>query len=138
MLMSYLIMAAYVDIKRKMVSVKLAVLAAASGIVLYFLEPQMEIAEWLAGFLPAALLFLTAWGTKQAIGFGDGCVLGVIGVYTGFWGSIGSLMLGLLLSCPVSLFLLICKKADRKQAIPFVPFLAIGCGMWLLMQKMGG
>lgn len=137
-LMVYLLIAAFMDIKGKIVSVKLAALAAAVGTIFQFLQPQMGIAEWMSGLLPAVVLILMAWLTKQAVGFGDGCVLGVIGLYIGFWGSIGTLMMGLLLSCPISLFLLICKKADRKHTIPFVPFLAMGCGAWLLMQNIGG
>ncbi len=137
-LMTYLMAAAFMDIRKKTVSVRMAAFAAVSGIVFQFFRPQMEIAEWLAGLLPAAVLILVAWITKQAVGFGDGCVLGVIGLYTGLWGSIGTLMMGLLLSCPISLFLLVCKKVDRKQVIPFVPFLAAGCGAWLLMQRTGG
>lgn len=134
-LMVYLMTAVFMDIKEQTVSVKLAAITAAVGIVSQLLYPQMGMAEWLAGLLPAAVLILVAWITKQAVGFGDGCVLGVIGLYTGLWGSIGALMMGLLLSCPISLFLLVCKKADRRQTIPFVPFLAMGYSTWMLMQR---
>lgn len=134
-LMVYLMTAVFMDIKEQTVSVKLAAITAAVGIVSQLLYPQMGMAEWLAGLLPAAVLILVAWITKQAVGFGDGCVLGVIGLYTGLWGSIGTLMMGLLLSCPISLFLLVCKKADRRQTIPFVPFLVMGYSTWMLMQR---
>ena len=93
-LMVYLMTAVFMDIKEQTVSVKLAAITAAVGIVSQLLYPQMGMSEWLAGLLPAAVLILVAWITKQAVGFGDGCVLGVIGLYTGLWGSIGALMMG--------------------------------------------
>lgn len=129
-LLLYLTAASAKDIRKKTVSRNTALLFG-------FLAAALHIAadrnwEWIAGAAPGALLLGTAWLTAEAVGYGDGCVLIVAGLYLGGKAAVSLLLTGLLLLCPVSLALLVWKK-DRKRTLPFVPFLLAAYLLWLLL-----
>lgn len=85
----------------------------------------------LTGTLPGVFLLIAGWSTKQQVGYGDGIVLLVIGIYLGFSASLSILLTALLLIAPVSLFYIVCRRAGRKKQLPFVPFLFAGYLLWL-------
>lgn len=126
----YLIIAAWKDIKEKKVSVWLAGVFALLAVTFHMFLEKGDI-RWAAGVFPGLFLLGLAWVSGQAVGYGDGCVLTVIGLYLGFAAGISILMTGLLLLCPVSLGVLLWKK-DRKRTLPFVPFLLAGYLIWLM------
>lgn len=61
--------------------------------------------------------------TGGKIGMGDGLVLGVTGMGLGFWGNMELFALALTIAAVFSMALLATKRANRKKAIPFMPFL---------------
>jgi len=63
---------------------------------------------------------------KNSIGAGDIKLFAVMGLYQGIWGLYNSLFFSLLISFLVSITLLITKKKDKKDVIPFGPCAAIG------------
>lgn len=126
----YLIIAAWKDVKEKKVSVWLAGVFALLAAAFHMFLEKGDI-RWAAGALPGFFLLWLAWVSQQAVGYGDGCVLTVIGLYLGFAAGTGILMTGLLMMCPVSLGVLLWKK-DRKRTLPFVPFLLAGYLIWLM------
>lgn len=85
----------------------------------------------LAGTLPGIFLLTVGWATGQEVGYGDGIVLLVIGIYLGFSAGISIFLTALLLITPVSLFYIACKKAGRRKKLPFIPFLLAGYLLWL-------
>lgn len=88
----------------------------------------------LIGTLPGIFLLTAGWSTRQQVGYGDGIVLLVIGIYLGFSASLSILLTALLLIAPVSLFYIVCRKAGRKKQLPFVPFLFAGYLLWLAAE----
>lgn len=72
-----------------------------------------------------------------SLGMGDVKLVLVLGVYAGFlgWPVLGA---AVVLSCLsgglVSAALLITRRADRRTAIPFGPFLLLGTGLALLLS----
>ena len=88
----------------------------------------------LIGTLPGFFLLTVGWSTRQQVGYGDGIVLLVIGIYLGFSASLSILLTALLLIAPVSLFYIVCRKAGRKKQLPFVPFLFAGYLLWLAAE----
>jgi len=89
--------------------------------------------EVLAGIIPGGALLWMAWVTKESIGYGDGIVLLVLGLFCGVAKTIAVLGLSLVLAAVLSMILLILKKAGRKTALPFVPCLCSGyilCLLW--------
>lgn len=133
MLLVYLLMAAAMDIRTKKVSLRAAIIFAAAGIIVEMLWRQLDIGVWLAGILPGLFFMMLAWITREAVGYGDGAVLLVCGVFLGLWDCLRVLLLGLFLSFPFSLFCVVCCRAGRKKEIPFVPFLMAGYCFRILM-----
>lgn len=76
-----------------------------------------------------AFFFLIAMAAPGSMGFGDVKLAGVVGGVLGYlsWGAllIGS-FLGFFLGAVVGVVLLAAKKADRKTAVPFGPFMILG------------
>ncbi|MDO4522693.1 MAG: hypothetical protein Q4B57_06050 [Eubacteriales bacterium] len=143
-LLLYLAAAAVRDVRHRSVSVKSAVLFAAAAMLLQFIggstrgvdhgwqERMLLYGVWIiTGALPGLTLLVLAWVTGESIGYGDGIVLLVTGWYLGWYGSIGVLLMGLLLICPAALWMLFWKKADRRAELPFLPFLLGGYLIWL-------
>ncbi|MDO5541488.1 MAG: hypothetical protein Q4F83_15715 [Eubacteriales bacterium] len=143
-LLFYLAGAAGKDIKNKTVSVKAAVCFAVTAFVLQLVRRGMEGNGWqiifaesltgcAAGMLPGLILIGTAWITRQEVGYGDGIVQAVCGLFTGIEGGISILGNGLVASAIAAIFFLTVKRAGRKKEIPFVPCLLCGYIIWLCL-----
>jgi len=72
---------------------------------------------------------------KEGIGAGDFELLACIGAFTGILGCWLSLVIGSLLGSLFGLTQLISGKASRSTKIPFGPFLAVGCIIFVLLQN---
>ena len=77
------------------------------------------------------------WGISlvigEKVGYGDGWILVMIGVFTDFRRCFMILLVGLMLESVVVLFLLAVRKISTDKEIPFAPFLLMGMGVivWL-------
>lgn len=131
-LLCYLLAASVRDIRTRKVSAK-AALAVALPTAVWHLFAQGKNFAWAAGLLPGIVLIAISGISRQAIGLGDGWVVAVIGLCLGFHGAADILMMALFLSFPVALYYLVCKKAGRKKALPFVPCLCAGYVLWLAL-----
>jgi leader peptidase (prepilin peptidase)/N-methyltransferase len=80
----------------------------------------------LGGLFFGGILFLAALLSRGGMGGGDIKLAAMIGVFTGLQGSITAFVMSSLAGGLWALSLLITKKADRKTAIKFGPFLALG------------
>ncbi|MBI2058697.1 MAG: prepilin peptidase [Nitrospirae bacterium] len=84
----------------------------------------------------SGLLFAVAFGyakvaKREGLGGGDVKLLAMIGAFFGWKGVLPTLFVGALMGSLVGVALMILKKADRKTAIPFGPFLALGALTYL-------
>lgn len=74
----------------------------------------------------------------RLLGFGDVRLAFVLGLGLG-WLSIGHVFVGFVLSCAVGsavgLALIATGRATRKTAVPFGPFLAVGCELTVLIGR---
>lgn len=127
----YLLIAAGMDVKTRRVSTKLAAAAGTAAVLAELAWRPLSAACWLAGALPGVFLLLAGRITEEAIGYGDGAAVLVCGSFLGFWGCLEVTLWGLLLTAPVSLSLIVLKKAGRKTRLPFLPFLLAGYAIWL-------
>lgn len=85
----------------------------------------------LLSLLPGAGFFLLSFLTREKVGYGDGWVLLMIGLFSGFSRCFLILLIGLLLESTVAVILLALKKIQRDNEIPFSPFLLMGMGVTL-------
>lgn len=78
--------------------------------------------------LPSSRFFLLAVGkaSNGKVGYGDGILILVLGVWTGFLECLLTLTAGLLLASIWAAAALILKIHNKKDTIPFIPFLLIG------------
>lgn len=133
-LLVYLLFAAGKDIRTRKVSTRLAQGAVWAAVLLWIFFRPMGLAEWVFGLLPGLFVLLVGCISGEAIGYGDGIVTLVCGLFLGFWGCLQVLVFGLFFSGPVSLYLICSGRAHRKSRIPFVPFLVLGYIGWLVMR----
>lgn len=83
--------------------------------------------------LPGAAFWLLSFMTREKVGYGDGWVLMMIGLFAGLQRCFLILLAGLAAESAVALILLAAGKTTRDREIPFVPFLLFGMGVivWL-------
>ena len=133
----WLLVLSFYDIRYKRVPVWAVLLGGAVvvGIGIYrCVCGENESVNFLTGMIPGAVLLLLALGTQKA-GWADGVILMFLGSAMGFRQCILATTLSLLLVSVLSAVLLILKKANKKTAIPYVPFLSIG---FVLCEIIGG
>lgn len=73
---------------------------------------------------------------KNAIGFGDIKLLGVMGLLLGLEGIWGAVFLSLVVSFVIAAYLLLSKRKTGKDAIPFGPALVIGTFLSVCLSGM--
>lgn len=78
---------------------------------------------------PGMVFFLLSFLTGEKVGYGDGWVLLMIGLFIGIYRCFLILLLGLVAESAVALVLLAFKKIQRDREIPFSPFLLLGMGV---------
>lgn len=81
--------------------------------------------------IPGVGFFLLSFLSREKVGYGDGWVLLMIGLFSGFFQCFLILLIGLLLESTVAVILLALKKIQRDKEIPFSPFLLLGMGVAL-------
>ena len=81
-----------------------------------------ELYAGLAGITIGILLLGAAFVSRQKVGYGDGLVFAVCGLYLGFWENFSLLFLSLVLCALGGLALMAVGKVKKGQALPFVPF----------------
>lgn len=96
------------------------------GLLLRLLPGAGPFLEILSGFLPGLICLALAKGTKEAIGYGDALMIIALGAFCNVAMILLLLFCGFLLAGLFCLVLLILKKRNKKEAIPFIPFLLGG------------
>ena len=124
---------AWTDLRRQEVSMPSLGAAAAAGILLNLLVNYQKSAELFAGIGTGLFLLAVSAVSKGAVGFGDGLLLCVTGIFLGGMGNLRLLMLGSILCAAVLGAGLAFGRVRWKQRFPFVPFLflaQIGRILW--------
>lgn len=79
--------------------------------------------------IPGAGFFLLSFLTGEKVGYGDGWVLLMIGLFLGVYQCFLILLVGLAAESVVAIVLLVLRKIQRDREIPFLPFLLLGMGV---------
>ncbi len=107
----------------------IALLFAGAGLVFR----QVTIADMLFGSLPGLAALGISRITQEALGIGDAVVITGLGIIAGWEKACYICLVGLVLCGITGLVLIIFKKANRKTALPFIPFLMISVlFVWIL------
>ena len=109
--------------------------------LLLALIPRPGLTQWIVpgianaaigGAIGFALFFLIAVISRGGMGWGDVKLAALIGLATGFPLVFLSIIMGAILGGIVAVAMVIAKKRQRRQTIPFGPFLAVAAMITLL------
>ncbi len=128
-LIIYLTVMSYTDIKTKTISLKISIIIATIFLLIQIIIFKFHVKSvllWcLCGCVVGTTLLILAFITRENIGYGDGIVVLVIGLAIGLKSTFIVCTIGFLLSAIVACFFLIRKKS-KKTSMPFIPFIYIG------------
>jgi leader peptidase (prepilin peptidase)/N-methyltransferase len=132
-----LIAIAVIDLNHQLILNKIVYPFLLIALIVNFFVP--DLFSWhnllfglLGGAVGFLILFLPALIYRKGMGWGDVKMAGLIGLMTGFPNVIAALFVGILLGGIIAILLLLFKKKNRKEGIPFGPYLAIGTIIALL------
>lgn len=111
------------DIKRKQIRLNPVLFFGILGIFLHMLFRMQSIENILLGMSVGVVLLFLSVLTGGRIGMGDAVLLIVTGIYLGLEKNLELFFCGLLLCSMWALGLMVLRKKNRKDSIPFVPFL---------------
>ena len=130
-----MILLSIADIReRKIPVIYLAAFCMASSIYTLFFGTTGRDSFFFS-LLPGFFLRAVSLCTREGIGYGDGWTVMALGLLTGADSCFAAVCAGLVLTALCSLSLLALHKVSGKSRIPFLPFLTIGLGVGMLVQK---
>lgn len=127
--MGFLISLSVEDIRLRKVSNQLLLMAGVLAAGYRLLGDKLSLAQLLGGIGIGILFFVIGYVTREAVGYGDCWLIGILGVFLGVTQLIEVLCIAWGMALLVSVVLLCKKRFSRKTAIPFVPFVAVAYGM---------
>lgn len=120
------------DIKKREISLPSVLLFAVVGFLFFAIDKKRDLYSMAGGMAIGICLLLLSLVLREAIGFGDGLVVFVCGVFIGFFKNLMLLMMGFLLTSITGILLIGRKKASKKSHLPFIPFLTLAYGLLVL------
>ncbi len=123
------------DVKRKQIRLWVVCAFGIMGMVLHLIYRQTGIVDILGGMGIGALLLLMGLISRQKIGYGDGFMFFVTGIYLGFWGNLSLLTAAMISVMMYALVLLASGRGSGRYEIAFSPFVLFG---YVAMLMMGG
>ena len=127
LLSTILTWAVIIDMQKQIISDKLIAISALLGVVMVFLDPELSFLNALMGFvLGGGILLIVFFISKGSLGLGDVKLFACIGIFLGMDKVLSAMFVSALLSGLVGLVLIIKSDSNRKQSIPFAPFILIG------------
>ncbi len=112
------------DVKDREILVRLSLLGALIGIIVDLLVKRSLLSVMFA-ILPGVTLLVLSRITREAIGYGDGILILVMGFFYRVNDVLSIILLAFVLAGLVGLFLLVILRKKGKYEIPFVPFLFV-------------
>ena len=117
------------DIKRKKIPVYMLIVLAAAGIISNFTVGEFDIEKRIIAMLPGIILLIVSMITKQQIGYGEGLIILIIGLYIDIDDILSIVLSSFLLSSIAAIILMTVFKKKKNFEMAFSPFLVIGYGL---------
>lgn len=140
-----LIVATFVDLEKQEIPDELIVIGLVTGLIFNIYDIKTTMLSGIIGFVLGGGIFLViAMLTNGAMGGGDIKLMGVVGLYLGWRYILLISMLSFVIGGVVSLILIAARIKNRKDYIPFGPFIAIAAmivfcyGEWFLRMFIEG
>ncbi|MBQ1194289.1 MAG: prepilin peptidase [Lachnospiraceae bacterium] len=129
-LIIYLALLSLFDIKDKRLPLSISAIAAVIGTLLVVVSHSSWQTVVIA-LVPGALILLIGKVSNQAIGYGDGLAILVMGLFVPCQSILISLLAATTMSGVVALILLIVFRKGKNTELAFIPFLFVG----LIIEK---
>lgn len=117
------------DLKRKKIPVYMLIVLAAAGIISNFTVGEFDIEKRIIAMLPGMILLIVSMITKQQIGYGDGMIILIMGLYIDIDDILSIVLSSFLLSSIAAIILMTVFKKKKNFEMAFSPFLLIGYGL---------
>lgn len=117
------------DIIRKKIPVYMLIVLAAAGIISNFTVGEFDIEKRIIAMLPGMILLIVSMITKQQIGYGDGMIILIMGLYIDIDDILSIVLSSFLLSSIAAIILMTVFKKKKNFEMAFSPFLLIGYGL---------
>lgn len=128
----FLAAAAYEDYKTEKISMILIMTGAVISIAAAVINKD-NIMQILYGILTGNAILLIGYASREAVGYGDGLIFIITGIFLGWMNNIVLIAGSLLLAAVCSMILMALRIKKRTDRIAFVPFIL---GAYVLMKAM--
>ena len=128
----FLAAAAYEDYKTEKISIILILTGAAISIAAAVINKD-NIMQILYGILTGNAILLIGYASREAVGYGDGLIFIITGIFLGWMNNIILIAGSLLLAAVCSIILMALRIKKQTDRIAFVPFIL---GAYVLMKAM--
>ena len=132
LLIYYLIVVSFIDLKTMEVPVRLSYGALLSGLFLSFFVPEHSFKEAVFGasFGAGVILFIIesyyVFTGKEGMGYGDANIMAVVGAFLGWKKVLLTLFAASFVGAVVGIGLILLKGKSKENPLPFGPFLSAG------------
>lgn len=130
----FLLIEGYRDLRQRNISMMVVWIVGVLGMILQFAGIKENGIEIAGGIIIGVFFLLMAKITDEKIGYGDGWVLMISGLYLGFRDNMYLFLISLMLASFVAIILLLTKKANKKTELPFVSFMLPGYLLLLVIM----
>lgn len=124
------------DLKYKEIPLWFAIFGGMGGMVFCVLE-RRTLGEVVLSCLPGVIALVFSKLTKEVMGYGDGIVFLVMGIYLSLERLLAIGMLAFMMAGVVALILLVIFRKKGNYRIPFLPFLSLAYGIEYWIGKGG-
>ncbi len=132
----FLLTVLVIDLEHRLVLNVMTLPAAVMALAASFLPgAPTPVEALLGGAVAFVVFFLIALIGRGAMGMGDVKLAGVIGLMVGYPLVVPALLAGIILGGLAAALLLITKRATRKTAIAYAPYLCAGALAILVLMK---
>ena len=130
-LLLFLAAAACEDYRSHKIPIVLIAAGGAAGLLLRIFLVRENLQNMILGIGIGLVMLLISFASREALGYGDGMVMAVTGIYLGGTDNLVLLLCSLLTAGIGSILLLCAKHRKGKDSIPFAPFVL---GGFILMK----
>ena len=118
----FLIPCAITDLKSKTIPIWWTVVFGISAMIYQIFWKKQKLEAILFSMIIGVTLLVAAKISIHRIGYGDGIIFLILGLWIGFWDGISLLFFSLILSSIISAYFIIVRRKGRDYRIPFIPF----------------
>lgn len=128
----FLAICAVTDIRSRKISLGIAGLFAAAGLVLIIAGMGVRPLDAIGGAMIGVGMLGLAKITEEKIGYGDGVMTGVTGLFLGLFPNFALLCLAAFFSGLYGIVMVLFKKADKDTELAMAPFLTLALVVMML------